>query len=133
VPPPIRAAWEEQARTHGDGWKLPPLAVPSLGRIGEDGIEADAARLLLDRRVAQPFGTYAESIQLTNPAAASLPRSYIYCADKTPDDPFLATIHYYRRFASDPAWRTYELATGHFPMLTAPGELTALLQQIAAA
>jgi len=128
VPPPIRTAWEEQARATGEGWKLPPLPWLDLGRIGSDGLASDDIQRLLGRRVPQPFQTYKEPIHLANLKSATFPRDYVVCTDKPPHDPF---VHYADRIARQDGWCLHRLATGHFPMLTTPGELTDLLTRIA--
>jgi hypothetical protein len=61
-------------------------------------------------------------VRLTG-VGANLPHTYIHCTDKMGPDPFAA-------FAAQAAARgdrTQELSAGHFPMLTTPEELAALL------
>ena len=60
----------------------------------------------------------------------SAPRTYIYCARKAPGDVFL---QFSKRFRDDPSWRYFERDWSHSPNVTAPGELSALLNEIAAA
>ena len=129
TPPPIRAMWEEQARTTGDGWKLPPLPFGDVGRIEHGGPTQEEIANLLARRVPQPLATYTEAVRLKNPAAAALPRIYIRCTDKPAPDPF---AHVAAHLRGDAHWHVEELTTGHFPMLTTPRTLTEMLLRLCA-
>ncbi len=111
-----------------EGWLIPPLPRTALGRIEAGGLPADDIWRLVNRRGPQPLKTFTEPVRLTNPDAPGLARSYIYCADKEREDAF---THFARRFAADPHWRTYEIMTDHYPMLTTPHELTDLLIAVA--
>jgi len=124
LPAQTRASREQVANGPGDGWRMPPLPYPSLGRIGPEGLGEAEVRWLLARRVGQPIRTYAQPVQLSRPEARALPRTFIYCKDKAPGDPLAV---FAERARTDSAWEYRELNTGHFPMLTTPRELTAVL------
>ena len=64
-----------------------------------------------------------------NPAAALLPRTFIYCTqEKDAMGPMGIPITQAAAHArSDARWRYHELNTGHVPMETAPEELVTVL------
>jgi hypothetical protein len=72
--------------------------------------------------------TFTQALQLRSPQPPKLPRSYIYCTRKGPDDVF---AQFSMRFKSDPAWHYYEIDASHSPNVTAPEALVRLLAQIA--
>jgi len=129
MPPAMRAAWEQQAQTIGDGWKVPPLAHQTAGRVDADGLSEAEIQQLLRRRLPQSLKTYTEPVRITNPAMARLPRTFIYCTDKPAGDPF---GHIAAGIRGSANWRYHEMPTGHFPMLTMPHRLAGLLNVLAA-
>lgn len=127
VPPQARAGFEQMVQKGPDGRAMaPPLPYPNLGRIEDGGSSEAEVRQLLERRVPQDFATYTQPVRLTNPAANRLPHTYILCTDKGPGDPFV----YFAQRARDKGWQSYELNAGHFPMLTIPRELVALVSSL---
>ena len=124
LPAAVRTNREQLADGIGEGWRLPPLPYPSLGRIGPEGLGEDEVRQLLTRRVGQPIRTYSQAVRLSRPEARSLPRTFIYCKDKAPGDTLAV---FAEQAQEDPSWEYRELDTGHFPMLTSPRELTEVL------
>lgn len=62
--PDMMAAFEEAARAHGDGWRIPhyPPDAP--------------------RRIAPPLKPAFQKVTVNNPAAAALPRTFIYCTEE---------------------------------------------------
>lgn len=96
---------------------LPPPDPEAFGLAGAD------RDWLLRRHVPHPFGPYAEPLHFDATRWAALPRSFIDCTA-----PALATIAAARqRVRAQPGWRVHELATGHFPMVSEPAALAALL------
>ncbi len=74
---------------------------------------------LLSKLVPQPMAVSSTPIELGNPAAAALPRTYVVCTEgRDAADPFIAGLR------SDPAWQVVELADNHFAPINSP-ELTA--------
>ena len=126
-PPQFRALVEEQARLKGDGWRWP---LPDLEELRQyfnlDGIGEANERWLLTKSVAHPIKTFAQPLRLTNAAADAIPRTYIRCAADS-DGPLPDDVEHAR---SDPGWGYHELVTGHWPMLSRPDELAALLLEI---
>jgi pimeloyl-ACP methyl ester carboxylesterase len=109
-----RQAVEQEARTTGAGWRWP--LPDDLGAAGAD-LDRDAVAWLRSRTVGQPLRTFAEPLHLVHPDL-DVPRTYIRCtAEGTalPDE------------ATGAGWHIRELATGHWPMLSAPQDLAELL------
>lgn len=114
---------DAQVSTTGEGWKLTPSTTEHLGITNA----ADAAWVGA-RLVSQPYGTYQEPIQLNNPAAETLQRSYVYCSAGA----FAARFATFAKQASeDPRWHYAELATGHDAMITMPDALAQVLMEMA--
>jgi pimeloyl-ACP methyl ester carboxylesterase len=115
--PPDRAAYyQEQAATHGDGWRVPPPPIAAWG-------VTDAADVawLETRLTDHPLRSFTQPL----PAAApELPRTYVHCTE----GPIVASFaSFATRARSDPSWHYHELATGHDAMVTAPRPLAEVL------
>ena len=115
VRPELMADLVAAAEEHGDGWQIP-----------HDPPDAD-------RRTPQPLKPILTRLTLQNPAAAVLPRTFIYCTEGAQD---LGPLHQPMTQAAamakrDTAWRYRELKTGHIPMWTMPRELSNLLLELA--
>ncbi len=110
-PPAIVAARRAAAAAHGNA--LPP---PDPADFGIEGADADWLRR---RHVPHPFGMYRVPLHFDGAAVARLPRSFVDC-----NRPAYPTIDAMRsRVREQPGWTVVEMATGHFPMVTAPDEL----------
>ena len=121
LPPPLREASLEQARTAGEGWQVP---APPPERFGV----TDAADLawVRPRLLPQPLQTFTEPLRLGRPDLSPAPRTYIACTvGSATFQPFA------ERARTDPAWRYRELATGHDAMVMTPRELAQLLLELA--
>jgi pimeloyl-ACP methyl ester carboxylesterase len=112
----------EVVNIHGAGWMMPPSP------LAPDLPPADAAWLKA-RRMPQPLKTFEEPIRLTG-SAAGVPRAYIYCTQKGPDDVFAS---FAARARNDPSWRYREIDSGHTPNATAPDRLADLIDELIAA
>jgi len=121
---PIKAQEETlaRARVQGDGWRSPPNDMDATEPFGVSDL-ADAT-WLRSRLSAHPVGTWTQSVQLTNPAASALSRTFINC---TATNWF---AEYARQAQTQPGWRYRELATGHDAMVTMPQELVDLLIEV---
>jgi pimeloyl-ACP methyl ester carboxylesterase len=120
VLPPATRDQRQAGATDGDGWRIPPGPMPP------DTPEADRA-WADPRRVPQPAKTFSQKLQLKN-GSLTLPRHYIYCTRRPPDDRFRP---FYDR-AQREGWGTYEIDASHNPHITSPEALAALLDTIAA-
>jgi pimeloyl-ACP methyl ester carboxylesterase len=102
-------------------FSYPPPDPSVYGLSGED--HAWVAR----RQTPQPGRAYVAPLQFGAARVAAVPRTFVDCTA-----PPLATIDVSRQRVRDPAfwgapWRIVELATGHDPMVSAPGELARVL------
>ena len=118
--PDRQAAMIEAANKSGDGWKMPPSAMPA------DTPEADQA-WAIPRRMPQSLKTFEQNLRFHS-GELTLPRHYIYCKRCPPDDRFR---QFYER-AKRENWGHYEIDASHNPHITAPEALAALLDEIAA-
>jgi pimeloyl-ACP methyl ester carboxylesterase len=114
VAPTARASFEEQARTAGDGWRVPPFSLAQW-RVTDD---ADV-RWMSPRIGVQPIRTFSEPVRLTRQPPPALARTYLSCTvGRAPHYEAIA-----RRVREHAGWRYHELATGHDAMVTAPRAL----------
>jgi len=116
--PERQAAMVESARKSGDGWKLPASPMPP------DTPEADQS-WAMPRRKPQPIRTFEQKLRLRN-GELTLPRHYIYCTRRPPDDRFRP---FYER-AKREGWGHDEIDASHNPNITAPEVLADLLHKI---
>jgi pimeloyl-ACP methyl ester carboxylesterase len=95
-------------------WRIPPP--PPQGMSDKDELA-----WIEGRRNPQPAGTFKERIVLKNKPFPN--RVYIFCSGYSPTTfaPFAAAIK------GDRAWRYHEMPTHHYPQISMPRELAALL------
>lgn len=117
-PPEAREARLKLVREQGGGVALP---APPPSAFGVTGL-ADAAWLQRHLR-PMPVGTYVGTFTFKNSGSDGLRRTYI--ASTKPSYDLLTATR--TRIRSDPAWSFTTIETGHNSMVTAPGELAALL------
>ncbi|GAB5480408.1 MAG: alpha/beta hydrolase [Parasphingorhabdus sp.] len=72
-----------------------------------------------------PLKTWLDPIQLENGGSLDLKRSYIHCT--APVLPNSSFPYHAAQVQTDPSWTYHALPTGHDAMITAPGELVAIL------
>lgn len=116
----------------------PPASPQDWQRWGSTaGIHPAALAELHRRAVPQPLRTLTEPLRLSG-TAAGLPTTGVLC---TANGSSIALLETRLRFAAqdprlkvltEPQARFLELATGHWPMLSAPGELAEVLLRAAA-
>jgi pimeloyl-ACP methyl ester carboxylesterase len=135
-PPPQRDLIRSVVETEGDGWRLP---FPGLEQLAQQasvaGLGPDERRLLASHAVAQPFGTYMQPLRMRHGRNATVhQRRCITCSDGgfsaqqirdalASDDPGMFAAY------SGPGWEFDEIHTGHWPMLSTPGELATVLDR----
>jgi pimeloyl-ACP methyl ester carboxylesterase len=117
--PERRLSMTEAARTNGEGWKLPINPMPP------DTPQADQD-WALPRRMPQPIKTFEQKLRFHN-GELTLPRHYIYCTRRPPDDRFRP---FYER-AKREGWGHDEIDASHNPHITAPDALAVLLDRVA--
>jgi len=120
---------ESAARTRaavdaeGDGWRIP-------GMPPAPNTPAGLLEWTMPRRNMQPVRTFTEPVRLPNGPVA-LTRTYVYCSDKGQPNGVFA--QFATRLRTDPAWRYYDVSTGHNLMYSAVDETVRILREVAEA
>jgi len=122
-PPEILEMFHEKTQTEGEGYKLPCFIPAEAFGVSSEG---DLA-WVKPRLNPHPFKTKLDAIQLKNPQAAKLPRTFIYCNNPAAG-PF---GQFADRIRDDETWQYLEMATGHDAMITEPEKLAEMLIEIA--
>jgi pimeloyl-ACP methyl ester carboxylesterase len=117
----VRDARFAAAQAFDGGLSLPPPSPADLGVTDP----ADAA-WLTRRMTPQPFATFTTPTQLAHPLANGRPATYIRCTSPA----YAPMADSAARAKAMPGWSYVELATGHDAMVTAPGELAAILDRL---
>lgn len=121
--PGFEQAVRHLADAEGDGWLVPMLNDEVLDMaFGDHGLSADDRAWLRARAVGLPIGCYAGALPDDLSAAEALPRTYVVCTGD-PGGPPVAP--------GTPGWDVVGVDTGHWPMVTAPAELAAVLDKAA--
>ncbi|WP_030602185.1 alpha/beta hydrolase [Streptomyces achromogenes] len=120
----------------GDPGPVPPPGPRDWQRWGStEGLTAEQLEFLSALAVAQPPRTLTQPLRLTG-AAAGVPVSAVLCtAGGTTIEGIQELVRVgppQLRKLADPRVGFFELATGHWPMLSAPRELTEVLCRAAA-
>ncbi|NDK29590.1 alpha/beta hydrolase [Streptomyces sp. TR1341] len=117
-------------REHGDGWRLPaPDFAEMAAHPGGEGLTGEQCRLIQPRTSDHPFATVTEPLALTGSDTSAHRRIVIACNEFR--GLAEAGIGRYQQAAA--ALEVHHLATGHWPMFTAPQELADLLDSAAKA
>lgn len=112
----------EQAEREGV-WRIPP------GDMQGDDPE-EIKRWAAPRRSGQPIKTLTEPVRLEHGPPA-VPKAFVYCAKGK--EPGSAQAQRASQIKADPAWRYYELDTGHNLHYSAPQETVGVLLELAKA
>jgi len=119
---------QAQVNTEGEGWKLPPLPFGDLPMSPFiEGLTDQTRQLMSRKAVPQPFTTYTQKLTRASDDHGTYQRVIIACNSARE---MLKSGE--KRFAQfdAPDWRIEHLDTGHWPMLSAPDELSDLLNRI---
>jgi pimeloyl-ACP methyl ester carboxylesterase len=135
--PAEAARLEGVVRDDGDGWLLP---FPGVDHLGAPSATADfdetTRDLLTAKATPQPFGTYRQPVRLSRSFAGEFRRVAIVAGGfgmpvaKLRELIASGSGPFTEMAGSD--WEFSHLETGHWPMLTAPDRVAALLQVVAA-
>lgn len=127
-PPEAREAMTRQVQDRGAGWQLPFPGFEQLGPLPMlAGLGPEARALLEERAVAQPFATYTQPLRLSGKMTNRHRQVLIACngfREVAAVEPQIAAF-------LTSQWERHDLETGHWPMLSAPEPLAALLAQLA--
>jgi pimeloyl-ACP methyl ester carboxylesterase len=113
---------ERAARMREEGEKTGSVTPPPLSLWGV--VRDDHVAFVKPREARHPYGTMVQKIRLKG-NSAKLPRTFIYCSSPATGsfDQFAA------QYRNDPAWKFFELATGHDAMILMPQRVAELLQE----
>lgn len=134
----VQAQIRKQVDEDGQGWLLPP---PAWGPDGHGasmrGLGEREFALLRSKATPQPFATYTQRLRLERMNPPMYRRSIILCDDgkcimAAARASLDAGESYFSAVAGDD-WEFRELETGHWPMLSAPADLAAVLDDLATA
>jgi len=104
--------FKENAETHGEGWQIIP---------DWPGTKP--------RHTSHPLATLYTKIQIANPEAVRIPKTYIFCTEGKDELPAIQyTVEQVQRVKSDPTWDYCEIQTDH--NLTETDELVEILVEI---
>jgi pimeloyl-ACP methyl ester carboxylesterase len=124
VPPPFRAAVEAGVAAYdGLRWPMPPPEVLDQFLPTPDMSEADRT-WLRSHAVAHPVRTFRDPVALTG-AAERIPTTFVACV--LPGSEASSSA-----LGVPPDWLVRTVRTGHWPMVTAPDALAAILAEVAA-
>jgi hypothetical protein len=99
-----------------------------------EGLGPEERARMRARSVAQPRRTWSEPLSLGNPARERLPKLLITCSIPLAQvREMIAAGHPWFAELAGPGWSFLELPTGHWPMLSVPEQLAALLDRLPAA
>jgi pimeloyl-ACP methyl ester carboxylesterase len=131
--PDFRAEMEQSAQATGDGWRASVGSIEDADTFFRAWLPDAATRhWVVTRLVAspQPIKTFSQSVHLSNPAADSVPRTFIRCPV---DGEVWASIYdpIVERIRHDPGWRVRELPSNHLAPIVAPKLVADMLYEIA--
>jgi len=114
------AAMKTIAEEAGNGWHV-PLKNATFGVTDEADITWLSTRI-----TTQPLRSFEEPVRLSDPAALTLPRSYVLCRKEG-----ASLFPAFAEQAQRDGWGYYELMTSHDAMITVPEELADILVKVA--
>ncbi|MBC2873977.1 MULTISPECIES: alpha/beta fold hydrolase [Streptomyces] len=128
--PQTQSDWRDQVTKEGDGWRLPPPPFdPATAPDDLAGLSDDHLTRLRALSTPQPFATVTGTLDRpANPA--EVPATVITCTF-TPDQARTLAATGNPVFAPMARMDLHHLPTGHWPMLSRPADLAALLDKAA--
>ena len=99
------------------GFLPPDVAVDWIRERTPDPADQD---WLFAKFVPHPLATWTQPVRLDNPAAAALPRSYVFCTKGKGDVATDDSVRAAERARTDPAWRYLELEDTHMVIVNDP-------------
>ena len=131
--PDFRSEMEQSAQATGDGWKASAGSFEEAEAFFGAWLPDAATRhWVVTRLVAspQPIKTFRQAVSLSNPAADSVPCTFIRCPI---DGEVWASIYdpIVDRVRHDPRWQVRELPSNHLAPIVAPELVADMLTDIA--
>jgi pimeloyl-ACP methyl ester carboxylesterase len=129
-PPDALAALRQSVDQTGNGWRWPFPGFEELEKNASlAGLREPERALIAAKAAPQPWATYTQPLRLEHADAVPYRRVAIACDDMrgliAAGVPQIAVL-------ASPPWHYLELETGHWPMFSAPAELTAMLDGLVA-
>jgi pimeloyl-ACP methyl ester carboxylesterase len=138
-PPQEQERLRRLVEERGEGWLLPPPAFEDMGTpAAMDGL-TDAHRALFEARATpQPFRTWTQPLEYAVPGRPPYRRVLVLARSlgltlRQLREQIAAGTPPWAQVYGAPDWEFEELPTGHWPMLSMPDELSAMLDRLAAA
>jgi len=112
---------ERAARMREEGERVGSVTPPPLSLWGIT--KQEHVDFIKPREVRHPYRTMSQKIRLAG-NTKRIRRSFVYCSSPATGsfDEFAA------KYRNDPAWKFYELPTGHDAMILMPERVAQLLQ-----
>lgn len=133
MPPPVREHTQRLVVEQGEGWWLPVPSWEELETVNGaslEGLDDAARRLFRARATPQPFRTYTQSLRLSAPTTAH-PKVLISCTYPLEQvRELVASGHPWFSALAAPEWTFMALPTSHWPMLSRPDDLAAMLAAV---
>jgi pimeloyl-ACP methyl ester carboxylesterase len=131
--PQAREEVEKQVASEGDGWRIPvPDFDPAADPVNLAGLTEEHLRRMRELSTPQPFRTAADPLRRPERPPA-VPKSLVANTFSLAQvDKLAGSGNPVFALMNRPEWTRHELPTGHWPMLSRPYELAALLEEIAA-
>jgi len=120
-PPEMAAELREQTNLEGEGYRLSSSPPEIFGVTKEEDLAWVKPRL-----VAQPFKTYLDPVEISNPKAAQIPLTYIYC-----QHPRSLLKQFVESIRMNKNWQFWEITAGHDAMIVEPKKVSYLLLKFA--
>jgi pimeloyl-ACP methyl ester carboxylesterase len=92
--------------------------------------DPEVATWVLENFTPQPMATYTQPLALTNPAAASIPRTYIFCTEGKGDASNDHSVRTLERVSQDPGWRVVQVQDTHMAPVNNPAEIASTLASL---
>jgi pimeloyl-ACP methyl ester carboxylesterase len=139
-PPEQRERQRRAVELDGDGWKwpVPDRATIVAGTFGSaSGLDDEQLQLIAARATPQPYATMTSPLHLVHRKPPGVRRAAIFCSANGIDlaslRELIAQGDSRAEIFADADWELHELPTGHWAMLSLPGPLADVLDQIASA
>jgi pimeloyl-ACP methyl ester carboxylesterase len=100
---------------------------PSAGWLAATMPDPEVCAWVLANFTPQPMATYTQPLSLTNPAAATIPRTFIFCSEGKGDASNDHSVRTWERVSQDPGWRVVQVRDTHMAPVNNPAAITATL------
>ena len=131
-PPDALAELRQSVDQTGEGWRWPFPGFEELAKNASlAGLGEPARALIAAKAVAHPWATYTQPLRLQHADTETTPYQQVLIACDDMRGLIAAGVPQIAAMTAPP-WHYLELETGHWPMFSAPAELTAMLDGLVA-